>query len=92
MPHGAPRQGAFEIPHPSATGARPADRALEGDGRWEELAAMARDWTGAAPDDGNAWLALAKAAAQLGDSVVADDALRRAAELCATQPMKMQSR
>jgi S1-C subfamily serine protease len=65
--------------------------ALEADGRWEELAAMARDWTGAAPDDGNAWLALAKAAAQLGDSVVADDALRRAAELGVVQPAKMQS-
>jgi len=66
--------------------------ALEADGRWEELATMARDWTGATPEDGNAWMALGKAASQLGDHSVADDAFRRAAELGVVQPAKMQSR
>ena len=66
--------------------------ALEADGRWDELAALARDWTDAAPHDGNAWLALGKAATQLGQGSLADDAFRRAAELGAAQPARMQSR
>ncbi|HXV07156.1 MAG TPA: trypsin-like peptidase domain-containing protein [Burkholderiales bacterium] len=66
--------------------------ALEADGRWEELATMARNWTETAPSDAHAWMALGKAATQLGDSVVADDAFRRAAELGATYPATMQSR
>jgi S1-C subfamily serine protease len=66
--------------------------ALEADGRWEELAAMARDWTDAAPDDGNAWMALGRAATQLGERIVADDAFRRAAELGVVHSAKMQSR
>ena len=66
--------------------------ALEADGRWEELAAMARDWTGTAPSDGQAWIALGKAALQLGDHAVADEAFRRAAELGITHPAAAQSR
>ena len=64
--------------------------ALEADGRWEELAAMARVWTDAAPEDGNAWMALGKAATQLGESNLADVAFRRAAELGVTHAATMQ--
>jgi Flp pilus assembly protein TadD len=53
---------------------------------------MARNWTETAPSDAHAWMALGKAATQLGDSVVADDAFRRAAELGAIHPATMQSR
>jgi hypothetical protein len=66
--------------------------ALEADGRWEELAAMARAWVDATPDDGNAWMTLGKAATQLGDPVVADDAFRRAAELGVVHSATMRSR
>jgi hypothetical protein len=66
--------------------------ALEADGRWEELAALARNWTDTAPSDAQAWMALGRAATQLGDRAVADDAFRRAAELGVTLPAAMQSR
>jgi S1-C subfamily serine protease len=66
--------------------------ALEADGRWEELAAMARSWTDTAPSDGHAWMALGRAAAQLGDHALADDAFRRAGELGVTLPASAQSR
>ena len=54
--------------------------ALEADGRWEELATLARGWTQARPDDGLAWLTLAKAALNTGDSSTARVAFQRAAQ------------
>ena len=54
--------------------------ALEADGRWEELATLARSWTQARPDDGLAWLTLAKAAINIGDSSTARAAFQRAAQ------------
>jgi hypothetical protein len=55
--------------------------ALEADNRWDDLLAMARDWTQASPDDGQAWLALAKAEYNLGDRTAARDAYQRAVDL-----------
>jgi serine protease Do len=55
--------------------------ALQADGRWEDLAAVAREWTSARPQDGQAWAALAKAASKLGDPGIASTASRRAAAL-----------
>jgi S1-C subfamily serine protease len=52
--------------------------ALEADGRWQELAQLARGWTESQPQDGNAWAILAKASAKLGDQATAESALKRA--------------
>jgi S1-C subfamily serine protease len=52
--------------------------ALEADGRWQELAQLARGWTESQPQDGNAWAILAKASAKLGDRATAESALKRA--------------
>lgn len=54
--------------------------ALEAGGRWEELATLARSWTQARPEDGFAWLTLAKAAMNTGDSSTARVAFQRAAQ------------
>jgi serine protease Do len=53
--------------------------ALEAGGRWEELATLARGWTQARPDDGQAWLMLGKAALNTGDQATASAAFERAA-------------
>lgn len=55
--------------------------ALEADNRWAELQAVARNWTESRPEDGQAWVALAKACEKLGDQASAAAAFRRAAEL-----------
>jgi S1-C subfamily serine protease len=55
--------------------------ALEADSRWAELEAVAKGWTQSRPQDGQAWMALGKAAAKLGDDVSAKAAFARAAEL-----------
>jgi hypothetical protein len=60
--------------------------ALEADSRWDDLLALARDWTQASPDDGQAWLALAKASLNTGDREAARDAYRRAIDLGVTYP------
>lgn len=54
--------------------------ALEAGGRWEELVALARNWTDARPDDGQAWLMLGKAALNTGDPATASAAFERAAQ------------
>ena len=54
---------------------------LEADGRWNELAAFARGWIDTTPENAQAWVALGKAAAKLGDRAVAEDAFRRAEAL-----------
>lgn len=60
--------------------------ALEADGRWDELATLARRWTQMRPEDAQAWVALGKANAKLGDRSGAAVAYRRAAELRAVHP------
>ncbi len=54
--------------------------ALEADGRWQELAKLARGWTESDPQDSNAWAILAKASAKMGDHATAEEASKRAAE------------
>ncbi|HZR01832.1 MAG TPA: trypsin-like peptidase domain-containing protein [Burkholderiales bacterium] len=60
--------------------------ALEADGQWDQLAELARSWTVTRPTDGQAWSMLGKAAAQLGDSSLAQTAFRRAEELGVVHP------
>jgi hypothetical protein len=60
--------------------------ALAADRRWEDLAAVARQWTESDPTDGQAWMALGRANAELGQTGDADAAFRRAAELGVGQP------
>jgi hypothetical protein len=60
--------------------------ALEADQRWDELAAFAEQWTQADPSNAQAWVALGKAKAQLGERSVATTAFRRAAELGVVHP------
>jgi len=55
--------------------------ALAADKRWAELAAVAQQWTETDPTDAQAWVALGKAKAELGQVSGADAAFRRAAEL-----------
>ena len=64
---------------------------LEADQRWDDLLALARDWTSARPDDGQAWLALAKASLNTGEPGTARDAFKRASELGITYPAAAQS-
>jgi len=59
---------------------------LEADQRWGDLLTLARDWTSQRPDDGQAWLALAKAALNTGEADAARDAFKRASELGITYP------
>ena len=59
---------------------------LEADHRWDDLLTLARDWTSSRPDDGQAWLALAKASLKTGGSDAARDAFKRASELGVTYP------
>jgi S1-C subfamily serine protease len=54
--------------------------ALEAGGKWQELAALAREWVTTSPQDGQAWVMLGKAALNTGDAATANDAFRRAAE------------
>lgn len=64
--------------------------ALEAGGRWEELAAFARNWTETRPGDAGAWLMLGKAALNTGDSATALAAFERAAKggmLYAAEPL-----
>ena len=65
--------------------------ALEADKRWDELAALAKDWTQASPEDGQAWMALAKASVKLGDNVAARAAFKRAVDLGITYPANLSS-
>jgi hypothetical protein len=65
--------------------------ALEADRRWSELLMLARDWTTASPDDGQAWLALGKACLNTGEPSVARDAFKRANELGIAYPAGAQS-
>ncbi len=60
--------------------------ALEQDGRWDELANLAKQWTDANPDDGQAWMALGKAKLYLGDRATAEVAFKRAVDLGITYP------
>jgi S1-C subfamily serine protease len=60
--------------------------ALEADSRWDDLRVMARAWTQANPDDGQAWLTLAKAELKAGDRGTARDAYKRAVELGINYP------
>jgi hypothetical protein len=60
--------------------------ALEADGRWDELATVARQWTETNPGDAQAWVALGKATSKLGDRAAAASAFRRAAELGVVHP------
>jgi serine protease Do len=60
--------------------------ALEQDGRWDELANLAKQWTDASPEDGQAWLALGKAKLYLGDRATAEIAFKRAVDLGITYP------
>jgi hypothetical protein len=53
---------------------------LEAAGRWDELVTLARVWTEARPEDGQAWLALGKAALNTGDQATAASAFERAAQ------------
>jgi serine protease Do len=48
--------------------------ALEADGRWEQLTALAHAWTQADPGNVKAWLTLSKAAAITGDVATAETA------------------
>jgi serine protease Do len=52
--------------------------ALEADGRWKELAQLARGWVESDPQDANAWATLAKASAKMGDEATAESARKRA--------------
>jgi DNA-binding SARP family transcriptional activator len=54
--------------------------ALEADGRWQELAQLARGWTESAPQDANAWATLARASVKMGDQATAETAFKRVAE------------
>ena len=63
---------------------------LEADQRWDDLLTLARDWTSANPDDGQAWLALAKASLNTGEPIAARDAFKRASELGITYPAAAQ--
>jgi len=60
--------------------------ALEADGRWQELASLARTWIESSPQDGQAWLTLGKAAMNIGDRATAQDAFQRAAVYGVTYP------
>jgi hypothetical protein len=60
--------------------------ALEADHRWEELLAMAKQWTEASPDDAQAWMALGKAQLYLGERAVAEASFKRAIELGISYP------
>ncbi len=53
---------------------------LEVEGRWAELLSLAREWTQRDPGDGHAWASLGRGLLHEGDSVMAEDAFRRAAE------------
>jgi serine protease Do len=53
--------------------------ALEADGRWQELATLARGWIESDPQNVNAWETLAKASAKMGDQATAETALKRIA-------------
>jgi len=60
--------------------------ALEADGRWPELAVLAREWTHASPDNGQAWMALGKASLYIGQRREAELAFQRAVDLGLTYP------
>lgn len=60
---------------------------LEADQRWGDLLNLARDWTSARPDDGQAWLALGKAALNTGEADAARDAFKRATALGIVYPV-----
>lgn len=60
--------------------------ALEQDGRWDELANLAKQWTDASPEDGQAWMALGKAKLYLGDRAMAEVAFKHAVDLGITYP------
>jgi len=53
---------------------------LEVEGRWAELLSLAREWTQRDPDDGHAWASLGRGLVGEGNSEMAEDAFRRAAE------------
>lgn len=63
--------------------------ALEADGRWQELAALAREWTQASPDNGQAWMALGKASLYIGQRREADLAFQHAVDLGLTYPANL---
>jgi len=63
--------------------------ALEGDGRWAELAVFAKQWTDDNPEDGQAWMALGKAKLYLGDRGTAEAAFKRAIDLGITYPANL---
>jgi hypothetical protein len=63
--------------------------ALEADGRWKELAVLAREWTQASPDDGQAWIALGKASLYTGQRRQAELAFQRAVDLGLTYPANL---
>lgn len=53
---------------------------LETDSRWDDLIAMAKEWSTRSPQDGHAWLSLGKGLLKQGDESAATEAFRRAAE------------
>jgi hypothetical protein len=53
---------------------------LETDARWDELVAMAREWSERSPDDGHAWQSLGMGLRKFGDEPAAAAAFQRAAE------------
>jgi len=63
--------------------------ALEADGRWQELAVLAREWTQASPDNGQAWMALGKASLYIGQRREAELAFQRAVDLGLTYPANL---
>ena len=63
--------------------------ALEADRRWKELAALAREWTAANPEDGQAWMALGKASLYLGDRRQAEIAFQHAVDRGLTYPANL---
>jgi hypothetical protein len=65
--------------------------ALEADRRWNELAILAKRWTQASPEDGQAWMALGKASLYLGDRAMAEIAFKRAVDLGITYPANLSS-
>ena len=65
--------------------------ALEADGRWSELASLAKQWTDTSPEDGQAWMALGKATLNLGDRATAEIAFKHAVDLGITYPANLWS-
>ena len=63
--------------------------ALEADGRWQELAVLAREWTQVSPDNGQAWMALGKASLYIGQRREAELAFQHAVDLGLTYPANL---